>query len=126
MTILLMIALLFYLAGAFYSIIVFATKAERRGRELLALIGAGFVAHTAALGVGWWELGHFPIINAKEVSSFIAWATIAYFLAMSAQYRARALPTFVLPMVFVFTLISILLPDPTQPIPLVLEGAISA
>lgn len=126
MTILLMIALLFYLASAFYSTIIFATKTERPGRELTALVSAGFIAHTAAILVDWQRLGHFPIVNPKEVSSLIAWAVIAYYIVMSSRYHARALPTFILPLVFVFTLISLLLPDPTQSLPLTLEGAISA
>jgi cytochrome c-type biogenesis protein CcsB len=124
MTILLMIALLFYLAGAFYSTIIFATRSERPGRELNALIGAGFIAHTAAIGLDWWHLSHFPIVNPKEVSSFIAWAIVGYFLIMSSRYHSRALPAFILPMVFVFTLISLLIPDPAQPLPSILEGAI--
>jgi cytochrome c-type biogenesis protein CcsB len=125
MTILLIIALLLYMAGAFYSIIIFATKSERPGGELVALIGAGFAAHTAALAGDWWRLGHFPIVNPKEVSSFIAWAIVAYYLVMSLRYHARALPTFILPLVFVFTLISLLLPVPGQLLPLMLEGAIT-
>jgi cytochrome c-type biogenesis protein CcsB len=125
MSILMIIALLLYMAGAFYSIIIFATKSERPGRELVAFIGAGFVAHTTALAGDWWRLGHFPIVNPKEVSSFIAWAIVAYYLVMSLRYHARALPTFILPLVFVFTLISLLLPDPGQLLPLMLEGAIT-
>jgi cytochrome c-type biogenesis protein CcsB len=125
MSILLIIALLLYLAGAFYSIITFATKSERPGRELVAFIGAGFIVHTAALASDWWRLGHFPIVNPKEVSSFIAWAIVAYYLIMSLRYHARALPTFILPLVFVFTLISLLLPDPGQMLPHMLEGAIT-
>jgi cytochrome c-type biogenesis protein CcsB len=126
MTILLLIALLLYLAGAFYSIIIFATKSDRKGRELVGLIGAGFIAHTAAIGVEWWRLGHFPVVSPKEVSSFIAWAIVAYYLIMSFRYHARALPTFILPLVFVFTLVSILLPDPAQPMSVMLEAAITA
>lgn len=126
MTILLVVALLLYLASAFYSIIIFATKAERPGRELTALIGAGFVAHTAAILIDWRRVGHFPIVNPKEVSSLIAWAIVAYYLAMSSRYHARALPTFILPLVFVFTLVSLLLPAQAGLSPQTLEGAISA
>jgi cytochrome c-type biogenesis protein CcsB len=126
MTILLMIALLFYLAGAFYSIIIFALKSERPGRELIALIGAGFILHTTAIGVDWWRLSHFPIVNPKEVSSFIAWAIVAYYLIMSSRYHTRALPAFILPLVFIFTFISLVLPDSSQFLPVTLEGAISA
>src|SRR5215470_13464115 len=125
MTILLMIALLLYMVGAFYSIIIFSTKSKHPGRGLIALVGAGFIAHTAAIGFDWWRLSHFPIVNPKEVSSFIAWAIVAYFLVMSLRYHVRALPTFILPLVFVFTLISLLLPEPGQLLPLMLEGAIT-
>ena len=126
MTILLMAALLLYMAGAFYSIIIFATKSERSGRDLLALIGAGFVAHTTSIVLEWREVGYFPIVNPKEVSSFISWAIVAYFIVMSWRYHVRALPAFILPLVFVFTLIALLLPDSTQSLPLTLEGAITA
>jgi cytochrome c-type biogenesis protein CcsB len=126
MTFFLMMALLFYLAGAFYSIIVFATKSERPGRELVALIGAGFIAQTAAIGIDWWVLGHFPVVSPKDVSSYIAWAIVAYYLIMSSRFHARALPTFILPLVFVFTLVSLVLPDKENPLPSILEGAITA
>lgn len=126
MTILLVIALLLYLAGAFYSIVIFTTKSKRPERELLVLAGAGFAFHTAAIGASWLEAGHFPIVNPKEVSSFIAWAIVAYFLGMSLRYHTRALPTFILPLVFVFTLVSLLLPDPEQRRSLLLESLISA
>jgi cytochrome c-type biogenesis protein CcsB len=120
----LLAALLAYLASAFYSIIIFATKQPETGRALLIMVGAGFAAHTASLAVGWAQLGHFPIVNPKEVSSFIGWAIVAYYLAISLRYRARALPTFILPLVFIFTLVSLLLP--VGPMPVALEGAIAA
>lgn len=126
MTILLVLALLFYLAGAFYAIILFAAKAEKRNGHLKTLITVGFIVHSAAIAVDWWQLGHFPIVNPKEVSSLIAWAIVAYYLGMSLRYQARALPTFLLPLVFIFTLASLLIQTPDHPLPQVLEGAITA
>ena len=126
MDLLLLLALLLYLASAFQAIIAFATKQAATGRRLLALVAAGFAAHTASLGWGWAQLGHFPVVNPKEVSSFIAWAIVAYYLSMSLRYRARALPTLLLPLVFAFTLVSLLLPEPSGRLPIALEGAIGA
>ena len=135
MTILLVIALMSYLAGAFYSIILFAMKSgkadradrvNRAGWGLLALIGAGFTAHSVAILIGWLQVGYFPIISPKEVSSFIAWAIVAYYLIFSFRYSARALPAFVLPLVFLFTLASVLAPDSVETVPRILEGAITA
>ncbi len=126
MNILLVIALLLYLAGAFYSIILLVTKTGGSNRWLRVAITGGFAAHTAALLSDWKILGHFPIISPKEVSSFIAWAVIAYYLVFSYRYSARALPTFVLPLVFLFTLVSLLMPVTEQTLPRILEGAITA
>lgn len=126
MTLLLVLALTFYLAGAFYSIYIFATKAERAKRGLAALVWLGFAAHTAAIGLDWWRLGHFPIVNPREVSSFIGWAMAAYFLAMRRRYQARALPAFMLPLVYLFTLVAWLLPERATSLPLALAGAITA
>ncbi len=126
MTILMMIALTLYLIGAFYSIYIFATKSTRPGWELLLIAGLGFVAHTAAILAAWLEYGHFPVVNPKEVSSFIGWAIVAYYLAMRRRYHARALPTFLLPLVYLFTLASMLMPNQSETLPRALEIAISA
>lgn len=124
-SILLIIALTFYLGGVLYSFFIFATKAIRPSRELLAFAGFGFIAHTATIITGWWQLGYFPIVNPKEVSSFIGWAIIAYFLVMRRRYQARALPTFILPLAYLFTLVSTILPETSQPLPATLESAIT-
>jgi len=126
MDLLLLLALLLYLASAFYSVINLATRQPGASRALLVMVGAGFAAHTASLVVSWTQLGHFPVVNPKEVSSFIGWAIVAYYLIISLRYRARALPSFIIPLVFVFTLISLLLPEPNGPLPVALAGAISA
>lgn len=124
MNLLLLIALIAWLAGAFYAVILFASRPEAEDRPLLWILGVGFAAHTASIIVDWVQLGHFPIVNPKEVSSFIAWAIVAYFLAIRWRSRVRALPTFVLPLVFLFTLVSLLLPEPA--ISPALAGAIDA
>lgn len=124
-SILLVIALTFYLGGVLYSFFVFATKANRPSRELLALTAAGFVLHTAAIIADWWQLGHFPIVNPREVSSFIGWAIVAYYLVMRRRYQARALPTFILPLVYLFTLVSTILPESQTALPALLQNAIT-
>jgi len=126
MDLLLLIALLLYLAGAFEAIIIFATKQTGLSRALFWTTAAGFALHSASIVLGWSQLGHFPIVNPKEVSSFIAWAIVAYYLLISWRFHARALAAFILPVVFLFTLIGIILPEVDGPLPIGLEGAISA
>lgn len=125
-SILLVIALTFYLGGVLYSFFVFATKANRPNHELMVLAGFGFALHSVALIADWRQLGYFPIVNPKEVSSFIGWAIVAYYLLMSFRYQARALPAFILPLVYLFTLVSLLLPGNAEPMSRILEGAITA
>ena len=124
MDFLLVIALLAYLSGAFYSVVLFATRSDSGDRYLIAILSGGFAAHTVSLILSWSRLGYFPVVNPKEVASFIAWAIVLYYLVIRARYSVRALPTFVIPVVFVFMLVSLLLPDPAQAISPMLEGAI--
>jgi cytochrome c-type biogenesis protein CcsB len=125
MIVLLVIALTLYLGGAFYSIYTFATKSKRSDRDLKLIIGLGFVAHTAAIAAAWREAGHFPVISPKEVSSFIGWAITGYYLAVSKRYHTRALPAFLLPLVYLFMLVSLLLPARAEAVPRILEISIS-
>ena len=126
MGILLITALTFYLGAMLYSFFVFATKAVRPNRELQVIVWLGFLTHTAALLLGWSQAGHFPIVNPREVSSFISWAIVGYFLLTSKRYQIRALPVFLLPLVYLFALVSMILPDSAEPMPDSLEGAITA
>lgn len=126
MGILLITALTFYLGAMLYSFFVFATKANRPNRELQVIVWLGFLTHTAAILLGWWQAGHFPIVNPREVSSFISWAIVGYFLLTSHRYQTRALPVFLLPLVYLFALVSMILPDSAEALPGVLEGAITA
>jgi cytochrome c-type biogenesis protein CcsB len=120
-----MIALTLYLVGAFYAIYTFATKSKRSDRDLTIIVGLGFAAHTAAIAMAWREAGHFPVVNPKEVSSFIGWAIAGYYLAMSRRYHARALPAFLLPLIYLFILVSFLMPKPAEGMPLRLQTEIS-
>src|SRR5262245_5319052 len=126
MVILLVIALTLYLAGAFYSIYAYATKSKRPDRDLKLIIGLGFVAHTAAIVAAWREAGHFPVISPKEVSSFIGWAIAGYYLAVSRRYNTRALPAFLLPLVYFFIFVCLLLLARVLVVVLFLECAFSA
>lgn len=125
MAILLVSALTFYLGAALYSFYVFATKAKRPDKELLLIVLPGFVVHTAAILLNWHQAGHFPIVNPREVSAFIGWAIVAYFLLMSRRYQVRALPVFLLPLVYLLLLVSMVLPETSQELPMLLQGEIT-
>jgi len=126
MDLLLLVALLCYLASAFYAVVVFATGSTASDRYLVTIVGLGFLAHSASFIAGWVQVGHFPIVNAKEVCSFVAWAIVGYYLLLRARYNARALSMIVFPLIFLVTLVSLLLPQPEHPISPLLAGAIDA
>lgn len=126
MDFLLILALLAYLCGAFYSVVLFVTRSESSDRYLIGILALGFTAHTISILTSWVRLGYFPVVNPKEVASFIAWAIVLYYLVIRARYSVRALPTFVTPVIFAFMLVSLLLPEPVQAISPALEGAIEA
>lgn len=124
MAILQVIALTFYLGAVLYSFYVFATKSARPPRELQAFVLLGFIAHTAAMLLDWRHTGYFPIVNPKEVSSFIGWAIVAYFLIMSRRYQSRALPVFLLPLVYLFLLVGMVIPESAQALTPAIENSI--
>lgn len=126
MNVLLVVALLFYLSSAIYALITLAAEQPRAraSQWLRVLVAVGFAVHTLSLAFSWQQLGHFPVVNLKEVCSFLAWAIAAYYLLFVPHNKARALPIFVLLCGFLLTLVSLLLPD--EPLSLTLSSAISA
>jgi cytochrome c-type biogenesis protein CcsB len=113
MTVLLTAALLLYLASIFYAVLTFAGSQQTKNSPhwLSFLVGSGFAAHTAYLVLSWISLAHFPIVNIKEICSFIAWAIAGYYLSAVPRHKARALPIVLLSVTFGMTLLSLLLPE---------------
>lgn len=126
MDVLLVAVLLFYLSSAIYAIITLTMEQPRTrtNQWLRVLVAIGFAVHSASVALSWKQLGHFPVVNLKEVCSFLAGAIAAYYLIFVPRDKARALPIFVLLCSFLLILVSLLLPD--EPLSLTLSSAISA
>lgn len=126
MDVLLVAVLLFYLSSAIYAIITLTMEQPpaRTNQRLRVLVAIGFAVHSASIALSWKQLGHFPVVNLKEVCSFLAGAIAAYYLIFVPRDKARALPIFVLLCSFLLILVSLLLPD--EPLSLTLSSAISA
>ena len=101
-----------YLAMAFYTLgtlVAFASLFLREKRIQyggLALMVAGFVAHTIWIGTICTKTGHPPITNLSEVMSFVAWTVFAVELALWIRYRVAAAVFFVYPLVLLLLLFS--------------------
>jgi cytochrome c-type biogenesis protein CcsB len=126
MSALLVAALLFYLGSVIYAIFTLTMQQPpaRANQWLRVLVGIGFAVHGAALALNWMHVGHFPVVNLKEVCSFLAWAIAAYYLLFVPRNKARALPVLLLFCNVSLMLVSLHLPE--EPLSLTLSSAISA
>jgi cytochrome c-type biogenesis protein CcsB len=111
--ILLWLALGFYFAG----IVLMVPSVLRRRPSLssaaLGALGAGLALHAASLAFRAINLDRLPVIDVQSTLSFYGFlVTLAFFLAY-LRYRINVLGIFMLPLVFVLTLISALRPGPS-------------
>lgn len=108
---LLLAALASYVVAAIHCVLAFVNKRRRLDRISLASLACGFVTHTAALALDWFEEGHYPLFQLRDTLSFLAWTlVIAYSLALY-RYRTQALGVFILPLVSALTLYAGVMPD---------------
>jgi cytochrome c-type biogenesis protein CcsB len=79
----------------------------------LGALGLGLLAHAAALGIEASAIHRLPVFDVRSALSFFSFlATVAFFFVY-LRYRIAALGIFMLPLVFVLTLISALHPERT-------------
>jgi cytochrome c-type biogenesis protein CcsB len=112
-SVLLWLALIFYFVGMV--VMVPSLMKHRPSVPSLSLmaLGAGLVVHGASLAARAVNLHRLPVIDVQSALSFFAFlVTLAFFLAY-LRYRIDILGIFMLPLVFVLTLISALRPGPS-------------
>ena len=77
----------------------------------LGALGLGLLSHAAAIGVRAVQIHRLPVTDVRGALSFYAFlVTLAFFLVY-LRYRITSLGIFMLPMVFVLTLISAFRPE---------------
>jgi cytochrome c-type biogenesis protein CcsB len=110
---LLWLALVLYALGitlAFPSVI---RRRPALSPATLGALGLGLLAHAAALGIEASAIHRLPVFDVRSALSFFSFlATVAFFFVY-LRYRIAALGIFMLPLVFVLTLISALHPERT-------------
>jgi cytochrome c-type biogenesis protein CcsB len=106
-----------WLALALYALGIWLTfpSIVRRRPSLppatLGVLGLGLFLHAAALAAEGAEIHRLPVTDVRSALSFFSFlATLAFFFVY-LRYRITALGVFMLPLVFVLTLISALRPD---------------
>jgi cytochrome c-type biogenesis protein CcsB len=104
----LVLNLVFYAVGAVHLLVQALT--HRRGGTSWTAVSTlvGFALHTASLALAWAEAGHFPAVGLRDMSSFLAWATVLVFLVTFVRTRVEALGLVVYPTAFLLVLVAIL------------------
>ncbi len=104
---LLLAVLAAYVVAAIHSVLAFINK--RRNLQSVSdwALAAGFVLHTTALLADWVLDGHYPLFFLRETLSFLAWALVATYALVLYRYRARALGSFILPLVSALTFLAL-------------------
>jgi cytochrome c-type biogenesis protein CcsB len=107
---LLWVALAFYALG---TLLLFPSVIRRRpslSPASLGALGLGLVAHAGALAVEALHIHRLPIVDVRSALSFYAFLVTVAFFFVYLRYRIVALGLFMLPLVFLLTLISALHP----------------
>ncbi|MDW8344490.1 MAG: cytochrome c biogenesis protein CcsA [Verrucomicrobiae bacterium] len=107
-----------WLAQAFYLVSLLLTAQRlRRGEDLpvlqrlnYAVMALGFVAHTAFLYWRGMQVGRCPLTNPLEVSAFVGWAAVLFYLVVGGAYRVSFLGAFTAPVVLAINGLALLLP----------------
>jgi ABC-type uncharacterized transport system permease subunit len=111
---LMMLASFCYFLGMVKYFLYIAIKKRALFILATAMIGLGFIFHTAMLIMLSAKTGHGPYTNPFEYTSFFAWTTMGALLLVVIFYRVTTIGVFVSPVGFLLMAHSFLLPFPEQ------------
>jgi len=106
-----------YLATAFFcggfGLAFWFLRTGRQGPNvgMLAVMAAGAVCQSIFLALRGQELRQCPVTNTFELLIFVAWAMVLLYFTVGTAYRWSLLGMFTAPMVFIFHVVALLLPD---------------
>ncbi len=99
------LAMYAYVVATLLYVVFLVFKRRPVGLAASGVTAAGFLLHTAALGIRWKEsydqlgdAGHIPLSNMYESMVFFAWSIILIYLFMEWKYKSRAMGVVVAPM----------------------------
>jgi ABC-type transport system involved in cytochrome c biogenesis permease subunit len=92
---------------------VFALTAKRpvMHRASLTALGIALGAHTVWLVIKGIRANRCPLVGTEEMSAFLSWSLVVFYLVASRWYRAAALKAFVFPIVLGLATIAAISPD---------------
>jgi cytochrome c-type biogenesis protein CcsB len=108
---LLWIALAFYALGILLTIPSVSRRRPSLSPATLGALGIGLMAHASALMIEAARLQRLPVTEVRSALSFYAFLVTLAFFFVYLRYRIVSLGLFMLPLVFLLTLISVLRPQ---------------
>jgi cytochrome c-type biogenesis protein CcsB len=109
--ILIFITIFFYMlsaAGYFAYLFLQKNYLQQAG---FYLISAGFLCHTASIGYGFVQSGHFPVNNLHQTLSMAGWTIAGVFLIFHYRFHLKILGIFAAPLVTLVMVIAVRLPS---------------
>jgi ABC-type uncharacterized transport system permease subunit len=107
----LIVATLFFLGGFAYSTYALGARRYRSARLNLALMVLGFAGQSVFLYLRGQAVGRCPITSAFEVIIFVSWSVVLLYLLVGPAFHLSLLGVFTAPLVFVFHLAALLMPE---------------
>ncbi len=116
------ISLTLYLAGTLGYLLFIIFQKKELARYSYRLLGIGFVFHSLAIGLKYYQAGYFPVTTLRESLSFFAWAIIGVYLLIQLRFNIRVLGSFLSPLAAIMMISSSFLPAQTVPGPPLLRS----
>ena len=100
-----------YVAACLLYLHYFITRKQAAERAGWAALWIGFIIQTVLLVFNYFVLGRFPVIDLKESLCFFSWSMAGMYFAMRTRPSAASLGTFVLPVIAIFFVAAVIIPD---------------
>jgi len=113
--------ILSYCVGAMLVAVALITQRKPLFKLASGAMLVGFVAHTGQILSSFVREGHLPAFGIQEVSSYLGWALLLYYLVVQTKYPTSALAGLLFPTASTLVLISAFAPTIEQS-PAALEG----
>ncbi len=113
-----------FLGGFFYSAAMLRAGKHRISGINLAIMGLGFVFQCVFLYQVGQIRGRCPITNVFDVLIFVSWAMVLFYLILGPPFRVSLFGAFTAPLVFVFQVVALLLPEAMKASEKALPGSI--
>ena len=102
-----------YFGGTLLFLAFLLHRSEFLVKLAVFVAGAGFIVHTAALGITIIAAGHVPIMTFRDAMSFFSWGLVLVFLVVGLKRGLQILGAFILPLAFISLVSATLAPVET-------------